>query len=84
MEAWMHYDRMLPEVFQQPGAYPFPFGSEQSGVALRGVRRGPAPPVPTPPARSGGQCRYGLRAVEGAVPGALARHRAPGADALSR
>ena len=27
MEAWMHYDRMLPEVFQQLGAYPFPFGS---------------------------------------------------------
>ena len=28
MEDWMHYDRMLPEVFQQPGAYPYPFGSK--------------------------------------------------------
>jgi hypothetical protein len=27
VEAWMHYDRMLPEVFKQPGAYPYPFGS---------------------------------------------------------
>ena len=27
MEAWMHYERMFPEVFAQPGAYPFPFGS---------------------------------------------------------
>jgi hypothetical protein len=27
MEDWMHYDRMLPEVFQQLCAYPFPFGS---------------------------------------------------------
>jgi hypothetical protein len=27
MEAWMHYDWMLPEVFHQPGAYYFPFGS---------------------------------------------------------
>jgi len=27
MEDWMHYDRMLREVFQQLCAYPFPFGS---------------------------------------------------------
>jgi hypothetical protein len=27
MEDWMSYDRMLPEVFQQRGAYPCPFGS---------------------------------------------------------
>ena len=31
MEDWMHYDRILPEVFQQPGAYPFPFGSANLG-----------------------------------------------------
>lgn len=31
MEAWMAYDRMLPEVFQQPGAYPYPFGSASIG-----------------------------------------------------
>lgn len=31
MEDWMHYDRMLPEVFQQRGAYPFPFGSSTLG-----------------------------------------------------
>jgi len=27
MEAWMHYDQMLYDVLQQPGAYPYPFGS---------------------------------------------------------
>jgi hypothetical protein len=27
MEAWMHCDAMLAAVFQQPGAYPSPFGS---------------------------------------------------------
>ena len=27
----MHYDRMLPDVFQQPGAYPYPFGSHSLG-----------------------------------------------------
>ena len=27
MEEWVHYDRMLYDVFQQPGAYPYPFGS---------------------------------------------------------
>jgi hypothetical protein len=31
MDDWMHFDRMLPEVFQQPGAYPFPFGSASLG-----------------------------------------------------
>ena len=31
MEAWMHFDRLLPEVFQKPGAYPFPFGSFSLG-----------------------------------------------------
>ena len=31
MDDWMHYDRMLPEVFQQPGAYPYPFGSANLG-----------------------------------------------------
>jgi hypothetical protein len=28
MEAWMHYDQMLYDVFQQLCAYPFPFGAE--------------------------------------------------------
>lgn len=28
MEAWMHFDAMLYDVFQQPGAYPYPFGSD--------------------------------------------------------
>jgi hypothetical protein len=28
MEAWMHFDRMLSEVFQQMGAYNYPFGSD--------------------------------------------------------
>jgi hypothetical protein len=27
MEAWMHFDRVLSDLFQQPGAYPYPFGS---------------------------------------------------------
>ena len=27
MEDWMHFDAMLYAVFQQPGAYPYPFGS---------------------------------------------------------
>jgi hypothetical protein len=27
MEAWMHFDAMLYDVFQQLGAYPYPFGS---------------------------------------------------------
>ena len=27
----MHYGRMLPDVFQQPGAYPYPFGSRTVG-----------------------------------------------------
>jgi hypothetical protein len=27
MEAWMAYPAMLADVFQQPGAYPFPFRS---------------------------------------------------------
>ena len=28
MDAWMHYDWMLPNVFWKPGAYPYPFGSD--------------------------------------------------------
>ena len=24
----MHFEAMLPDVFQQPGAYPYPFGSD--------------------------------------------------------
>jgi hypothetical protein len=31
MEAWMQYDNMLYEVFQQLGAYPYPFGSSSLG-----------------------------------------------------
>ena len=31
MEAWMHYDRMFPEVFWQPGAYPFPGYPRKAG-----------------------------------------------------
>ena len=31
MEAWMDFEAMLSEVFQQPGAYPFPFGSANLG-----------------------------------------------------
>lgn len=31
MEAWMQYDQMLVDVFQQRGAYPFPFGSASLG-----------------------------------------------------
>jgi hypothetical protein len=31
MEEWMKYDNMLTEVFQQPGAYPYPFGSVSLG-----------------------------------------------------
>jgi hypothetical protein len=27
MEDWMSFDRMLYDVFQKPGAYPYPFGS---------------------------------------------------------
>jgi len=27
MEDWMIYEKMLHDVFQQPGAYPYPFGS---------------------------------------------------------
>jgi hypothetical protein len=32
MESWMQYDEMLHDVFQQPGAYPYPFGSASLGV----------------------------------------------------
>jgi hypothetical protein len=35
MEDWMVYDRMLSEVFQQPGAYPFPFGSTNMQALYR-------------------------------------------------
>ena len=28
----MHYNWMLYEVFQQPGAYPYPFGSSSLGI----------------------------------------------------
>jgi hypothetical protein len=42
MEDWMCYDRVLADIFQQPGAYPYPFGSdnlhtlyEMSDEALR-------------------------------------------------
>ena len=31
MEAWMRYERVLRDVFQQPGAYGFPFGSANLG-----------------------------------------------------
>jgi hypothetical protein len=31
MEDWMRYDAMLTAVFQQRGAYPFPFGSTNMG-----------------------------------------------------
>ena len=31
MEAWMHLDAIMREVFQQPGAYPYPFGSTTLG-----------------------------------------------------
>ena len=31
MDAWMHFDAMLYDVFQQPGAYPYPFGSNSLG-----------------------------------------------------
>jgi hypothetical protein len=31
MEAWMEYEAMLKDVFQQPGAYPYPFGSASLG-----------------------------------------------------
>jgi hypothetical protein len=31
MEAWMHFDAMLYDVFQQPGASPSPFGSTTLG-----------------------------------------------------
>src|SRR5215475_9958880 len=31
MEPWMHYEVMLPEVFQQRGAYRYPFGSHNLG-----------------------------------------------------
>ena len=47
MEAWMHYDRMLPDVFQQLGAYPFPFGSANlrglSDMSDERLRRLPLP-----------------------------------------
>ena len=47
MEAWMHYDRMLPDVFQQMGAYPYPFGSDSLGwlyeVSDEHLRRRPYP-----------------------------------------
>jgi hypothetical protein len=32
MEDWMGYEAMLVDVFQQPGAYPYPFGSAPLGV----------------------------------------------------
>ena len=31
MEAWMHFEAMLTDVFQQPLAYPYPFGSANLG-----------------------------------------------------
>jgi hypothetical protein len=31
VEDWMHYDRMLPEVFQRPTAYPYPVRSAPMG-----------------------------------------------------
>ena len=31
MEDWMHFEAMLTDVFQQPGAYPYPFGSANLG-----------------------------------------------------
>ena len=31
MEDWMAYERVLPDLFQQAGAYPFPFGSTSMG-----------------------------------------------------
>ena len=31
MEDWMHYERVRRDLFQQPGAYAFPFGSTRLG-----------------------------------------------------
>jgi hypothetical protein len=50
MEAWMHFDAMLYDVFQQPGAYPYPFGSASLGwlyeVSDEELRRFPYPHAP--------------------------------------
>lgn len=47
MEAWMQYEAMLRDVFQQPGAYPYPFGSSNLGwlyeVSDAELRRLPLP-----------------------------------------
>jgi hypothetical protein len=47
MEDWMHHDRILSDIFQQPCAYPFPFGSDSIGelatMSDEALRRLPYP-----------------------------------------
>jgi hypothetical protein len=47
MEAWMEFEAMLTDVFQQPGAYPYPFGSTSLGqlyeMSDEALRRLPLP-----------------------------------------
>ena len=62
MDDWMRYERVLPELFQQPGTYPYPFGSTNLGhlqeMSEAELRRLPLPRAsPPPPGALGGERR---------------------------